>query len=49
MRKYYLKTKQDEVVTATKQNGYVEAVSYFSKRKGISEKDLLKIYKIVEG
>jgi hypothetical protein len=49
MCKYYLKTKSGEVVTTTKQDGYVEAISFFSKRKNINENDLLKIYKIVEG
>jgi hypothetical protein len=47
--KYYLKTKQGEVINVTKQKNFDEAVFYFTKRKGISEKDLLKIYKIVEG
>lgn len=48
MRNYYLKTKTGEVVTTTKQSGHLEAISFFAKRKMISEKELLKIYKVIE-
>lgn len=49
MGNYYLKTKTGEIITTTKQRGYSQAVSFFAKRKKISEEELLKIYKVIQG
>lgn len=48
MKNYFLQTKTGETVSVTKQNDYSGAVSFFAKRKRISVKELLEIYKVNE-
>lgn len=46
MEKFFLKTKKGEVLNYTTQENKDLAIQYFCKIKNLSEKDLLKIFKI---
>lgn len=46
MGRYFLKTKKGVVINTVNVDSFDDAITYFAKHKKISEKDLLKIYKV---
>lgn len=44
MKKYFLKTKEGEVINTKESYTKEEAITFFSNIKKLNKKDLLKIY-----
>jgi hypothetical protein len=46
MAKFFLKTKEGEVINYTTQKDEILAIKYFCKIKKLSREDLLRIFKL---